>query len=181
MARTYQRVVAAVENTAAALLFAVTVLSFAAVVARYVFNTGIPDAFDGARYLLGAVIFWGIASASHRGDHITMDAVWAISGTRMKWAIDVFANTVVAIALCFLLWKFSIKVVDTWHSNHGTVDLDLPVAGFHALAWIGLVAAFIFASARLVRIARGTQAPPPGPETHAIDWTLLTPDVPHGS
>lgn len=169
MARMYQRVVAAVENTAAALLFVVTVLSFSAVVARYVFNTGIPDAFDGARYLLGAVIFWGIASASHRGDHITMDAVWAISGPRMRWAIDVFANAVVATGLGFLLWKFSIKVVDTWNSNHGTVDLDLPVAAFYALAWVGLVAAFVFAAARLVRIMRGTEPEPAGPETHAVD------------
>ncbi len=169
MARLFQRVVAAVENTAAALLFVVTVLSFSAVVARYVFNTGIPDAFDGARYLLGAVIFWGIASASHRGEHITMDAVWAVSGPRLRWVIDVFANAVVVLGLGFLLWKFSGKVVDTWNSNHGTVDLDLPVAAFYAVAWIGLVAALVFATARLVRIARGTEAPPAVPEPHGVE------------
>lgn len=155
MARTYQRVVVAVENTAAALLFVVTVLSFAAVVARYVFNTGIPDAFDGARYLLGAVIFWGLASACNRGDHITMDAIWSISGSRLRWVLDTFAMSVVAIALGFLTWKFTLKVIDTWYANHGTVDLDLPVAAFYGLAWVGLAAAQVFAVLRLLKHLRG--------------------------
>lgn len=143
------------ETIAAAVLFIVTVLSFSAVVARYVFNTGIPDAFDGARYLLGVVIFWGLASACHRGDHITMDAVWALSGKSVKRLLDVFSNAVVTLGLAFLLWKFTEKVIDTWNSNHGTIDLDLPVAGFYALAWFGLLAAQVFATARLVRILRG--------------------------
>lgn len=163
MPRAFQRAVAAVETTAATVLFIVTVLSFSAVVARYVFNTGIPDAFDGARYLLGVVIFWGLASACHRGDHITMDAVWALSPTPVKWLLDIFANAVVTLGLAFLLWKFTEKVIDTWNANHGTIDLDLPVAGFYALAWLGLLAAQVFAVARLLRILRGRDHPPAEP------------------
>jgi TRAP-type C4-dicarboxylate transport system permease small subunit len=158
MPRALQRAVAAVETIAAILLFAVTTLSFAAVVARYVFNTGIPDAFDGARYLLGAVIFWGLASACHRGEHITMDAVWAISPARIRRGIDIFAAAVVPAALAVLLWKFSGKVADTWRANIGTVDLDLPVAAFYALAWIGLAASLVFAALRLATLVRGAPA-----------------------
>ncbi|RMA40706.1 TRAP transporter small permease [Rhodophyticola porphyridii] len=160
MSRAFQRIVAAVENTAAAALLVVTVLSFSAVVARYVFNTGIPDAFDGARYLLGVVIFWGLASTCYRGDHITMDAVWALSPKRLRWVIDVLSNAIVILGLAFLLWKFTEKVVDTWTANHGTIDLDLPVAGFYAFAWFGLVAAQVFGVVRLVRILRGRGDPP---------------------
>lgn len=169
MAHRFQRVVAAVENTAAAFLLAVTLLSFAAVVARYLFNTGIPDAFDGARYLLGVVIFWGLASACYRGDHITMDAIWAMLPPALKRVLDVFAATIVAVALGFLLWKFSGKVIDTWHSNHGTIDLDLPVAAFYALAWLGLLAAQIFALTRLFRLIGNTEDPSADHATQILD------------
>lgn len=165
----FTRVVAAVEKAAAAFLMAVTLLSFAAVVARYVFNTGIPDAFDGARYLLGAVIFWGLASACHRGDHITMDLVWSLSGARVRRALDVFAGAVVTAGLAFLLWQFSEKVVESWHSGHGTIDLSIPVALFYALAWIGLAAAQIFALARLIRLALGREAADAGPDTQPVE------------
>ncbi len=169
MSRAFQRAVAVVESIAAAVLFIVTVLSFSAVIARYVFNTGLPDAFDGARYLLGVVIFWGLASACHRGDNITMDAVWALSPKPVKWLLDVFSNTVVTIGLAFLLWKFTEKVIDTWNANHGTIDLDLPVAAFYALAWVGLLAAQIFSAARLLRILRGREDTPTEAPVHAAD------------
>lgn len=167
MNATFTRIVAAVEKAAAAFLLTVTFLSFAAVVARYVFNTGIPDAFDGARYLLGAVIFWGLASACHRGDHITMDLVWSLSGPRTRLALDLIAGAVVAAGLGFLLWQFTEKVVDSWHSGHGTIDLSIPVAVFYGLAWFGLVAAQIFALARLARLALGTEVSATG--AHSID------------
>ena len=154
-ATVFSRFAAAVENTAAILLFVVTVLSFSAVGARYAFNTGIPDAFDGSRYLLGVVIFWGLASACHRGEHITMDALWTISPQPVKHMIDIFANLVICIALAFFLWQFSEKVIDTWKANVGTIDLNLPVAGFYTLALAGLGFAQVLAVARLVRVAGG--------------------------
>lgn len=148
------RAVAAVENTAAAILFFTTALSFAAVVARYVFNAGIPDAFDGTRYLLGVVVFWGMASACYRGEHITMDAVWSISPGPVRRLIDLVAAFCVTAALAFLLWKFSEKVVDTWNAGLSTVDLDLPVAAIYSLAWVGLVAAFVFSALRFTKLLR---------------------------
>lgn len=153
------RTVAAVETIAAAILFAVTVLSFAAVVARYVFNVGIPDAFDGARYLLGTVVFWGIASASYRGEHITMDGVWALSPPALRRVIDGAAYAIVCAALGFFLWKFAGKVVDTWNAGIGTIDLALPVAGFYALALVGLALAQILALVRLAYLLRGAEPP----------------------
>lgn len=153
--RPFAKLVAAVENTAALLLFVVTALSFAAVCARYLFNTGIPDAFDGSRYLLGVVIFWGLASVCYRQEHITMDALWALSPGAIKRVLDVFAQLTICAGLGFLLWQFGERVLDTWASGIGTIDLDLPVAGFFALAWAGLFFALVFALVRLFHTLRG--------------------------
>jgi C4-dicarboxylate transporter DctQ subunit len=152
----FGKLVAAVENTAAILLFAVTVISFAAVCARYLFNAGIPDAFDGSRYLLGVVIFWGLASACHRGEHITMDAAWTLSPRRLKHMLDIIANAIICAALAVFLWQFSERLLDTWASGIGTIELDLPVAAFFLLAWNWTRLRASLAIARLVRIARGT-------------------------
>ena len=40
-------------------------------------TVSIPDCYDFGRFLLGILIFWGIAATSYRGTHITVDLVWA--------------------------------------------------------------------------------------------------------
>src|SRR5215471_2260798 len=67
---------------------------FISVLLRNLFNTAIPDSFNLGQFLLGILIFWGIAATSYRGTHITVDLVWANCGPRMRRVIDVFATLV---------------------------------------------------------------------------------------
>ncbi len=46
----------------------------------------IPDSYDFGRLLLGILIFWGIAATSYRGNHITVDLLYANVGDRAKSA-----------------------------------------------------------------------------------------------
>ena len=73
------RFIDAIEVTAAGFLAVVTLLTFVSVLLRYFFAWAIPDSYDFTRLLLGIVIFWGMAVASYRGDHITVDLLWAAS------------------------------------------------------------------------------------------------------
>src|SRR5580658_9733960 len=57
---------------------------FTSVLLRYFFGVQIPDSYDFGRLLLGILVFWGIAATSYRGNHITVDLVYANVGDRAK-------------------------------------------------------------------------------------------------
>ena len=146
------RIVAALEIVAGAFLAIVTALTFASVVLRYAFNWGIPDAFDISRNLLGVVIFWGIALAGHRGDHITVDLLWGAFGPRLRRAVDLLAGCLSLGGIAVFAWMMADKVMTTRADNVLTFDLQLPVWPFFLVAWLGLVLAVLLLLLRLVRL-----------------------------
>lgn len=146
------RVIDGIELTAAGFLAAVTVLTFVSVVARYLFSYGILDSYDFSRLLLAVLIFWGIAVASYRSDHITVDILWGSVGPRLKRVLDVFSALVSLFAMAVFTWMMAGKVIDTYRENILTFDLRLPVWIFYGLAWIGLAAAIVLLVVRTVRL-----------------------------
>ena len=146
------RFIDGIELAAAGFLAAVTVLTFAAVSARYLLNYGILDAHDFSRMLLGILIFWGIAVASYRGDHITVDLFWSWVGARARWAIDLFAAVFSLVCMAIFTWMMARKVLDTFDENILTFDLRAPVWIFYFLAWLGLAAAILLLIVRSIRL-----------------------------
>jgi TRAP-type C4-dicarboxylate transport system permease small subunit len=146
------RFIDGIEVAAAGFLAAVTVLTFAAVSARYLLNYGILDAHDFSRLLLGVLIFWGIAVSSYRGDHITVDLFWGWVGARARRAIDFFAAVFSLFCMTVFTWMMARKVVDTFNENILTFDLRAPVWIFYFLAWVGLAAAILLLIVRSIRL-----------------------------
>lgn len=132
------RLIAALELFAAWLLAAITTLTFTSVVLRYAFNWSIPDSFDAGRNLLGIAIFWGIALAAYRGEHITVDLLWSTLGPRARRIMDAFAGIVTLLCLAVFTWAMADKVLSTYRDNVLTFDLHLPVWIFYAVACVGL-------------------------------------------
>ena len=108
------RFIDGIEVAAAGFLAAVTVLTFVAVSARYLLNYGILDAHDFSRLLLGILIFWGIAAASYRGDHITVDLFWSWAGPRTRRAIDLFASIFSLVCMAAFTWMMARKYIANW-------------------------------------------------------------------
>ena len=146
------RFIDTIEATAAGFLAVVTLLTFVSVLLRYFFAWSIPDSYDFTRLLLGIVIFWGIAVASYRGDHISVDLLWSASPAWAKRAMDVFAALVTLIAMAAFTWMFAVKVIGTRADNVGTFDLRQPVWIYYAIAWIGLGAAVVLLVVRTMRL-----------------------------
>ncbi|MGH6665204.1 MAG: TRAP transporter small permease [Pseudolabrys sp.] len=146
------RFIDVIEATAAGFLAVVTLLTFVSVFLRYLFAWSIPDAYDFTRLLLGILIFWGIAVASYRGDHITVDLLWSAAPPRAQRAMDVFAALVTLLALGTFTWMFAEKVINTRTDHVGTFDLRQPVWIYYCVAWIGLAAAVLLLVARTVRL-----------------------------
>ncbi len=141
-----------IEVTAAAFLAVVTLLTFVSVILRYLFAWAIPDSYDFTRLLLGILIFWGMAVASYRGDHISVDLLWSAVSPRFKRAMDVFSAIVTLVAMSAFTFMFAEKVLGTRADHVGTFDLRQPVWIYYLIAWIGLASAVLLLVARTVRL-----------------------------
>src|ERR1700682_6771582 len=71
------RFIDSIEWIAAFFVGIVALNTFLAVFMRKFFAITIPDYYNFGQFLLGILIFWGIAATSYRGTHITVDVVWA--------------------------------------------------------------------------------------------------------
>jgi TRAP-type C4-dicarboxylate transport system permease small subunit len=145
-------VVTAIERIAALFLAVITALTFVAVILRYIFSYAIPDSYDVARLLLGVAIFWGIAAANYRDEHIGMDLVWSLVGPRGKRIIDISAGLITLIVFLVFCWMFTFKFGDTFRSGETTFDMHLPLWMFYGLAWLGLFAGALLLALRVWRL-----------------------------
>jgi TRAP-type C4-dicarboxylate transport system permease small subunit len=149
------RFIQAIEVTAAGFLAVVTAITFVSVILRYLIAWQIPDSYDFSSLLLGILIFWGIAGASYRGEHITVDLVWSVAPPLAKRIMDVFADLLTLSCLAVFTWMMGTKVLSTLNDNLQTFDLRLPVWVFYLVAWLGLAAAIALLAVRTVRMLVG--------------------------
>src|SRR3982074_1265973 len=89
------RFIDSIEWIAAFFVGIVALNTFTAVFMRKFFAVTIPDYYNFGQFLLGILIFWGIAATSYRGTHITLDLVWANSRPKYQRWIDVLATLAV--------------------------------------------------------------------------------------
>jgi TRAP-type transport system small permease protein len=94
---------------ASAILFGLMGLTFADVVARYVFNRPIRGAFELTELLLLVLIFAGLPLVSHADEHVTMDFIdrWLTAGGRRF--LNQIMNLLVAALMLFMAWQVWIK------------------------------------------------------------------------
>jgi TRAP-type C4-dicarboxylate transport system permease small subunit len=146
------RFIDTIEWIAAGFVGIVALDIFLSVLLRNTLNYAIPDSFDIGRMLLGILIFWGIAATSYRGNHITVDLLYANVGDRMKRVIDVFATSVLLFVVTVQTYTLFDKVRGTYHDNVLTFDLRLPVWPFFLVAWLGDVSAVLLIAVRTYRL-----------------------------
>jgi TRAP-type transport system small permease protein len=156
-----------IEVMAAGFLAVVTVLTFVSVILRYFFSWAIPDSYDFTRLLLGILIFWGMAVASYRGDHITVDLVWSAAPDWAKRAMDVFSALVTLVGMAAFTWMFAEKVIDIRHAGTGTFDLRQPVWPYYFIALVGLASAVLLLVLRTMRLLIAPEKLAPSGESHS--------------
>jgi TRAP-type C4-dicarboxylate transport system permease small subunit len=146
--------IANVERTAGLFLLAVALLTFGSVTLRYLFATQIPDWFDLSKLLQGIALFWGIACATFRNDHIVVDVLWEHVSPAWQRRIDLFATLCMLLFLGGLAWFMGGKLLQTLESTQRTSDLGLPIGPFHIVAWVGVLVAAVIAVLRMVRLVK---------------------------
>ena len=125
---------------------------FISVLLRNLFSTAIPDAYQFGQFLLGILIFWGIAATSYRGTHITVDLVWSNVGPRAQRLIDVLATLVLLFVVTVQTYTLFDKVATTRSDHVLTFELHWPVWPFYAVAWAGDVSAVLLIAIRTYRL-----------------------------
>jgi len=147
-----ERFIDTIEWIAAFFVGIVALNTFTAIVLRKLFAVAIPDYYNVGQYLLGILIFWGIAATSYRGTHITVDLVWAASTPRHQRWIDIFATLVLLFVVVVQTITLYDKVATTRADHLLTSDLEMPVWPFFAVAWIGDVSAVLLIAIRSYRL-----------------------------
>lgn len=150
------RFLSAVDVVSGLLLGSVVLLTFLEATLRYLFNVQIPDAYSLSGYAQGVAIFWGIASATYVGRHITVDILWDAAGPANKRRIDIIAAVISGVFLLAMAVMLVQKVARSRASYEVTNELQIDVWLFLAVAAAGIVLAGILAFVRAARLARGT-------------------------
>ena len=135
------RFLRAIEVAASLMLGVVTLITFTNVVMRYGFNSALMDSFDLTRMAQGLALAWGIAVATHRREHITIDGFWGLLGPRGQRVMDALARSITALFLLGLTVAMAQRAMRNMASNLSTAELGLPIWGFHAAMTLGIALA----------------------------------------
>jgi TRAP-type C4-dicarboxylate transport system permease small subunit len=79
-------------------------LTFVDVVARYVFNRPLRGGFEITELLLLVLIFAGLPLVSHADEHVTMDFIDRIAGSRITAIVKRAVHLIVAAIFFLLTW-----------------------------------------------------------------------------
>jgi TRAP-type C4-dicarboxylate transport system permease small subunit len=146
------RFIDSIEWVAAFFVGIVALNTFAAVLMRKFFAITLPDYYNFGQFLLGILIFWGIAATSYRGTHITVDLVWANATPKYQRWIDVFATLVLLFVVTVQTYTLFDKVATTRADHIVTMDLQVPIWPFFAVSWLGDVSAVLLIAIRTYRL-----------------------------
>jgi|TARA_B100000959_G_scaffold236794_1_gene255813 TRAP-type C4-dicarboxylate transport system permease small subunit len=109
-------------------LFAMMVLTFVDVWARYGFNAPIPGGFEITEYLLVILIYAALPLVTARDEHVTVDVLDSLIPEAITRIQRHFMNLLAGLVLCFLTWRLWVKAGQSIEDNMITTDLEMPLA-----------------------------------------------------
>ncbi len=125
-----RRVEALLGVAASAVLFAMMVLTFVDVVARYVFNRPVRGAFEVTELMLLVLIFAGLPLVSYADEHATMDFIDRLLGPRGQRAVRAIVHVLCAAMLFLLTWLVWRKADRIWGYRDATDVLRIVYGPF---------------------------------------------------
>jgi TRAP-type C4-dicarboxylate transport system permease small subunit len=115
---------------ASAILLAMVLLTFADVIARYVFNRPVRGAFEVTELMLLVLIFAGLPLVSYADEHVTMDFIDRLLGPRARSRLQRAVHAVCATILFLLTWLVWLKADRIWAYRDATDVLRIVYGPF---------------------------------------------------
>ncbi len=131
----------ALDLVPAFLLMCMVLLTAISVMSRFAINMPVPDDYELTRLLLGVVVCWGVAGAFRNEGHIYLDVFWgrlSDKGKNVVARIGAVISFLIMSGYCVALFM---KVQDSMRAHLQTLDFGIPIWGFQAAAWLGILAA----------------------------------------
>jgi TRAP-type C4-dicarboxylate transport system permease small subunit len=125
-----RRVEATLGVAASAILFAMMLLTFVDVVARYVFSRPVRGAFEVTELLLVVLIFAGLPLVSYADEHVTMDFVDRLVGPRTRARLERGVHVVTTALMALLAWLVWLKADRIWGYRDATDVLRIVYGPF---------------------------------------------------
>jgi TRAP-type C4-dicarboxylate transport system permease small subunit len=116
------------EYIGALLLFAMMMLTFVDVIARYFFSRSITGGFEITEIMLATLIFCGLPLITLRDGHITVDLLEGFFGNTFKLLRDRLVYIMVTVTLAFLGYRLWLKGQTFVEYNDQTAILYIPLA-----------------------------------------------------
>jgi TRAP-type C4-dicarboxylate transport system permease small subunit len=115
---------------ASAILFAMMLLTFVDVVARYLLNFPLRGGFEVTELMLLVLIFAGLPLVSHADEHVTMDFIDRVLPAAALLALKRGAHAVCAALMFFLSWQMWIKAGRIMAAGDYTDVVKIPYGPF---------------------------------------------------
>jgi TRAP-type C4-dicarboxylate transport system permease small subunit len=125
-----RRIDALLGLASAVILFAMMLLTFADVVARYLFNFPLRGAFEITELMLLVLIFAGLPLVSHADEHVTMDFIDHMLPGPVLRALERAVHALCAAVLFFLAWLIWLKAGTIAAYGDNTDVMRIKVAPF---------------------------------------------------
>ena len=125
-----RRVEAILGVVASAILFAMMLLTFVDVVARYVFNRPLRGAFEVTELMLLVLIFAGLPLVSFADEHAVMDFIDRVLGRRGTRVLERGVQVVDAAFVFLLCWLVWLKADRIWAYRDATDVLRIVYGPF---------------------------------------------------
>ena len=125
-----RRVEATLGVAASAILFAMMLLTFVDVVARYVFSRPVRGAFEVTELMLVVLIFAGLPLVSYADEHVTMDFIDRLVGPRVRARLEHGVHVVTTAIMAVLAWLVWLKADRIWDYRDATDVLGIVYGPF---------------------------------------------------
>ena len=112
---------------AAAVLFALMVLTCADVVGRYFFSYPLYGAFEITEIALATMIFLALPLVTLRGEHITVDVFDAVTPDWLFRLQHIVASLIGALSTGYLAWRLWGRAMSLHAGGATTAQLKLPI------------------------------------------------------
>lgn len=116
------------EFIGASLLFAMMMLTFVDVIARYFFSRSVTGGFEVTEIMLATLIFCGLPLITLRDGHITVDLLEGFLSKGVKKLRNRFVYILVAVTLAYLGYRLWLKGITFVEYNDQTAILYIPLA-----------------------------------------------------
>lgn len=144
-------------SVAGGLLFAMMLLTFVDVVARYFFNSPVKGGFEVTEMMMAVLIFAGLPLVSRKNEHVTIDAFDRFIPAPVRRVLHVVIHLVCAAALAGMAWLLYRKAGSFAEIGDVTQTLKFPIAPF-----VYLMAILTLATG-IVHLVAAAHEPPADP------------------